>query len=58
MPAAFAAYAKASAQKSLVPTEAVDPTVKEYSLTAPVGARVAPAAWPPGRRSPPAAAAR
>ena len=41
VPAEFAAYAKASTQKSRVPTEVVDPTVKEYSLTAPVGARVA-----------------
>ena len=41
VPTAFAAYARASTQKSVVPTEVVDPTVTEYPLTAPVGARVA-----------------
>jgi hypothetical protein len=40
-PVAFAAYARASQQKSLVPDETVDASVKEYSLTAPVGAKVA-----------------
>ncbi len=41
VPAAFAAYARASQQKSVVPTEVVEPTVAEYALTAPTGARVA-----------------
>jgi hypothetical protein len=42
VPTAFAAYARASQKKSLVPDEAVDATVKEYALTAPPNAKVAP----------------
>ena len=42
VPLAFAAYARATQKKSLVPDEAVDATVKEYSLTAPANARMAP----------------
>ena len=41
--AAFAAYTRASARKSVVPTQTVDPKVAEYSLTAPAGARVSTA---------------
>ncbi len=41
VPSAFAAYARSSQQKAVVPAEVVDPTVSEYALTAPVGARVA-----------------
>ena len=41
--AAFAAYTRASARKSVVPTQTVDPKVTEYSLTAPPGARVSTA---------------
>ena len=41
VPTAFAAYARATQQKSLVPDEALDATVNEYSLTAPDGAKVA-----------------
>ena len=40
----MAAYARASTRTALVPTEVVDPTVTEYSLTAPTGARVVPVA--------------
>jgi hypothetical protein len=36
------AYARAAAVPSTVPTEAVDPNVKEYPLTAPANARIAP----------------
>ncbi len=42
--APMAAYARAAAVPSAVPTAAVDPKVKEYSLTAPAGARIAPGA--------------
>ncbi len=38
----MAAYARASVRTAAVATEAVDPIVKEYSLTAPAGARVVP----------------
>ena len=41
-PTAFAAYARGTRQKSLVPDQAVDATVKEYSLTAPANAKVDP----------------
>ena len=40
----MAAYARAATVPSVVPTAAVDPKVKEYSLTAPAGARIAPGA--------------
>lgn len=40
--ASMAAYTRASQLKAAVPTETVDPVVKEYSLTAPAGARVRP----------------
>ncbi|NYD40939.1 FG-GAP-like repeat-containing protein [Nocardioides panaciterrulae] len=40
--AAFAAYTRASARPSRVPTTTVDPKVHSYSLTAPLGARVSP----------------
>ena len=40
----MAAYAKATTLKAQVPTQAVDPTVEEYSLTAPAGARMRPGA--------------
>ncbi len=40
----MAAYAREAAMPSVVPTAAVDPKVKEYSLTAPAGARIAPGA--------------
>ena len=42
--APMAAYARAATVPSAVPTAAVDPKVKEYSLTAPAGARIAPGA--------------
>ncbi|MCW2764108.1 MAG: N-acetylmuramoyl-L-alanine amidase, family 2 [Nocardioides sp.] len=35
----LSAYSRATRQKSVVPTEVVDPTVTEYSLTAPTGAK-------------------
>ncbi|ABL80919.1 MULTISPECIES: FG-GAP-like repeat-containing protein [unclassified Nocardioides] len=38
----LSAYTRASRRPSKVPTEAVDPTVTEYSLTAPAGAKAAP----------------
>ncbi|MFC4784148.1 FG-GAP-like repeat-containing protein [Nocardioides sp. MAHUQ-72] len=38
--AEFAAYTRAQTRRSVVPTQVVDPTVTEYSLTAPPGARV------------------
>ena len=38
--AEFAAYTRASARKSVVPTQTVDPKVTEYALTASPGARV------------------
>jgi len=38
----MAAYARAASTPSQVPTAAVDPTVTEYPLTAPAGARIAP----------------
>lgn len=37
----LAAYTRASAKPSLVPTEVVDPIVHEYALTAPAGAKIA-----------------
>src|SRR5689334_5005908 len=40
----MAAYVKAASVPSTVPTEVVDPTVDEYPLTAPAGARIAPGA--------------
>jgi len=40
----LAAYTRASATPSKVPTEVVDPTVTEYSLTAPAGGKAAPRA--------------
>ena len=43
-PVSMAAYAQAQTVPSLVPTKAVDPVVREVSLTAPVGARIAPGA--------------
>ncbi|MCW2814631.1 MAG: N-acetylmuramoyl-L-alanine amidase, family 2 [Nocardioides sp.] len=43
-PVSMAAYAQAQTVPSLVPTQAVDPTVREVSLTAPAGARIAPGA--------------
>jgi len=39
---AMPAYAAAAAVPATVPTEAVDPKVKEYPLTAPANARIAP----------------
>ncbi|MDQ4052556.1 MAG: N-acetylmuramoyl-L-alanine amidase [Actinomycetota bacterium] len=41
-PTAFAAYARAAQQTSVVPDEAVEATVKEYALTPPANAKVAP----------------
>ncbi|MCW2798297.1 hypothetical protein, partial [Nocardioides sp.] len=35
----LSAYTRATMEKSVVPTEAVDPTVTEYPLTAPTGAK-------------------
>lgn len=43
-PLSMAAYAQAQTVPSLVPTAVVDPTVREVSLTAPAGARIAPGA--------------
>ena len=40
--AEFAAYTRASARKSVVPNQTVDPKVTEYALTAPQGARIRP----------------
>ena len=40
----LSAYTRAGARPSKVPTEAVDPTVTEYSLTAPTGSKAAPRA--------------
>ena len=40
--ASMAAYARATTLKAAVPTTVVDPTVVEYSLTAPQGARMRP----------------
>ncbi len=40
----LAAYTRASARPSKVPTEVVDPTLTEYSLTAPAGSKAAPRA--------------
>ncbi len=42
VPLAFAAYARATEKESLVPDGPVDALVKEYPLTAPANARVAP----------------
>ena len=42
MPLAFAAYARATKKESLVPDGPVDANVKEYPLTAPATARMAP----------------
>ncbi|CAI9408200.1 FG-GAP-like repeat-containing protein [Nocardioides sp. T2.26MG-1] len=40
----LSAYTRAAARPSKVPTAPVDPTVTEYSLTAPAGSKVAPRA--------------
>lgn len=40
-PTAFAAYARAAQQKSVVPDQPVEASVTEYALTAPVGAKTA-----------------
>ena len=40
--ASMAAYARATTLRAQVPTTVVDPTVEEYSLTAPAGARLKP----------------
>jgi hypothetical protein len=42
--AAFSAYTAANQLPTTVPTEAVDPVVREVALTAPAGARLAPGA--------------
>ncbi len=41
-PLSMAAYSRAQTKAVAVPSEVVDPTVREVSLTAPAGARVAP----------------
>ncbi|HYF73824.1 MAG TPA: hypothetical protein VD864_13430, partial [Nocardioides sp.] len=40
----LSAYTRATSRPSTVPAEAVDPTVEEYSLTAPAGSKAAPRA--------------
>jgi hypothetical protein len=47
----MAAYARATTLKAEVPTTVVDPTVEEYPLTAPVGARIKPGALAVSSRS-------
>ncbi len=52
-PASMAAYVRANQTPSVVPTEVVDPTVREIALTAPAGARIAPGSLKASmRRSP------